>query len=869
MFTLIFSCVFLVAAAVAILIGALKGKKRAWQLSVTRIILTVISALLAALASSLTAYHGIGALIDTFVPAEIIAMMQDVPAAKPIIVALAAMMIAPLLFLLFYLIVRLIAMAFTGLITSGFIKITTKKKPETQQEPETAETAAAPTAEAGAEYYKKMFGEDKPVEVSAKKPKRFGLEKNSWVSALCGGLGGLLTFCVLCVPMVGTLDIVDDVASVPLHSLAQSDESGVMSMVAEAVDASANNAGSVTVKLVGGGLLYDAMTTYDVDGQLATLRNETGTVRAVANAVVVSTAEDSDKADAAQSVRDIGKAFNKSTILPVLLSDVTAAATDSWREGEDFYGISKPSFGADLDPLMMSMIEAFAQSDSVTIKEDVTTVANIAATLVEKDAFASFSKDPIALFAQEDTISAVLEDLLENPRLCVMVDGFADFGISVLMNTVNVPNDVEALYEQLGNDINNVYSDNEEELIALYSDLFDDYGIRTTEELVASAAKARLEGQDMNAWLAANLVADKNAYIESTEIISVNMITSGIPTVTDKEKEARAIAHSFNTIYALINDTKGDLDAKVLLKDLGPVLDSFAVTESIGPEKTGYILKALLQSKMVHDKIGLSSIEAADTAGSISKNSVDGGGYETMLGSLAKVVDVMEAANDPTKDTHAAVQKMLEDLTPQTAEVMQTVSTPKVVKNYGVPDQASKPIANMFSDTFGNLSEAKEAGMTDEEYEKEAAAVADMTNVLMSTGTGGKMFGDGGRTGGSAEQFVDNILNSKVMSQTLIDTVYEGGDEPKNDPLVSDRKMSQEERDALTASIDTKWQASDKSEQSKKELISIAAIMNVKIEITENGVQQIVDTPAPEQTPSPEQTPDNGAGQPTEEENVA
>lgn len=849
MFSVIFSCVFLVAAAIAILIGVLKGKKRAWQLSVTRMILTVVSALLSALASSLTAYYGISALIDTFVPADIIAMMQDVPTAKPIIVALAAMLVAPLLFLLFYLIIRLIAMAFTKMLTRVFVKITTKKKEAPAEEEKKPEQAESAPAEAGSEYYKKLFGEDTPVTVSAKKPKEFGLEKNSWVSALCGGLCGLLTLCVLAVPSVGSLGVIDDIASLPLHSLAEGDESGIVEMAANALDASANNAGTFTVELMGGGLLYDAMTTYSVDGQLATLRKETGTVRAVANAVVLSTDEEADKAEAAESVRDISGAFNKSAILPMLLSDIVGSAAEDWRDGEAFYGIEKPSFGESMDPLMMSLIESFANSDRETIKTDVETVTNITATLIEKDALASFGEDPLALFAQEDTISSVLLELLENPRLCVMVDGFADFGIAAVMNTVSIPDDIEPLYEEFKGTFMNVQAESAEELTALYSEVFDDYGIRADEELISGAVSAKLEGADMSAWLMSNVAADQKDYAEKTEIVSIEMITEGTPTITDKEKEAKAIAHSFNTIYTLMNDSQGSLDAKVLLKDLGPVLDAFKVTESIGPEKTGYILKALLQSEMVHDKIGLSAIEASDTAGSITKNSAEGG-YETMLNSLAKVVDVMEAANNPDMDTKKAVQAMLADLTPQTAEVMQTVSTPKVVKNYGVPDNAAAPVADMFSDTFGNLADAKENGMTDEEYEREAAAVADMTNVLMSTGDGGQMFGEGGRTGGSAEQFVDNILNSTVMSQTLVDTVYEGGEEPKNDPLVSDRQMSQEERDALTASLDAKWQESDKSEQSKKELIAIAAIMNVSVEITESGVQQVVEQPAPESAPA-------------------
>ena len=107
MYGLIFSGVFLFFAALFILVGALKSKKTAWQLSVTKIVLNFISAIIAALLASLIAWFGAGLVLDVFIDMfagmleiDIYALMEDVPSAKGAVTALAAMIIAPLLYLM-------------------------------------------------------------------------------------------------------------------------------------------------------------------------------------------------------------------------------------------------------------------------------------------------------------------------------------------------------------------------------------------------------------------------------------------------------------------------------------------------------------------------------------------------------------------------------------------------------------------------------------------------------------------------------------------------------------------------------------------------------------------------------------------------
>jgi leucyl-tRNA synthetase len=274
-----------------------------------------------------------------------------------------------------------------------------------------------------------------------------------------------------------------------------------------------------------------------------------------------------------------------------------------------------------------------------------------------------------------------------------------------------------------------------------------------------------------------------------------------------------------------------------MVGEMGGVLDTFALSESIGPEKTAYILKAMLQSGTVTKEIGFSTMEASDSADSISKNAAKKS-YAQMLNSLMLTVEMVEAASDINVNTAEAVEKMLNDLTPESAEVLKTITTPEVVKNYGVPEKSSKPTSELMGDTFENLAQAKEDGMSDEDYAKESSAVTNMMSVVMTSGKGA-IFGDRSATGTTAQQFVDDIMDSTVMADTIVEKVYAGGDEPVVDPLVSNRTMAQEESDSFIEALNNRWNASAKDEATKKEIISIASIMNVKVEITESGVQKV------------------------------
>ena len=835
LFFVIFSALFCFVAALFMLFGALKGRKYKWQLSFARIIVVLVSAIASAILAAVISNAAISLVLNLAITngwlLEVGELLAELPSGVGIATSLASMFIAPVLFLPLFYIIRPILNIFAKLIALLFAKIGKGKSKGTTDETHDENGRKIVRRK----HYKKRY-------------EALVAHYFNPLGALMGALCSLLVFCVLLVPMVGAIDVANDIlplVSDAVEDLAVSEESSeddtigmAVSLSFDAVNALDNSVGALTVKYTGGKLLYGAMTSGIVNGEMTSLNKEGAFLATVGDAAITAIDEEKSAEEKAAAIRDVSPAFDKSVVTRTLLSELCSAAGDSWAAGEDFHGIARPSLGGDFEAVFSAIIDVFATADSQNIKKDVHAITEAVAVVFESGVVADIQSDPMSVLGKEETTSALFAAFLADDRLDPMVDGFADFGVNILLDTIQTPNTREELYEGFVNAFLSINGDDAAALTVAYSDIFDDYGIRLDAETIAYAAECKLKGEDMNNWLFMHVAKNQEEFVAKTELISADMITGGVTPITNREHEADALAHAFAVVYGMVGDITGDsFNTKSLIGKFGPALDSFTMTETIGAGKTGLVLTAVLQSKTVHDQLGMSVIDATNTANSIVENSGKKD-YATIMASLTGIIDVLEAASDKGTSTKEAVEKMLDNLTPEAANVMQTMATPNVVKNYGVPENNAEPVANIISNTFGNLQEVPA-----EEYDKEAAAVTDMMNVMMamgSSGSNGTFGGEESDTQLSADEYVGNVMDSKAMSKTLVDTVYGEGDEPKVDPMNSGRNLGSNEKAELLESLNSKWAASPKDEATKRQIVAIAAMMNMVVEVTDAGVTEVV-----------------------------
>ena len=737
LFILIFSAIFCFFAGLFMLFGALKGRKYKWHLSLARIIVALISAVAAAMLATFLSNLVIRLVLNLAITngwfLEVGNILAELPTGVGVATALASMFVSPILFIPLFFIIKPILNIFGKLISRLIARASDGK---------TKKSGDAEAAEEGRKIVKRKHYKKRNEALIAHYFNPLG--------AALGALCSLLVFCIALVPIVGAIDVVNDI--VPLFSDTLMEEASEAEGATEnaamldiagtalaALNGLDNNVGALTIKYTGGKLLYGAMTTSVINGEMANLNKEGALLASVAEAAVIVLDEEEAPEEKAAAVRAVSPAFDRSVVTRTLISEFCTAAGETWDAGESFHGVARPQLGGDFEAITSAAIDVFATADSQNIKKDVHAITEAVAVLFESGAVGDLQNDPMSILGNEETTSALFAAFLENERLDPMVDGFADFGVNILLDTILTPNTREELYEEFVNGFTSVNGEDAETLTKAYSDIFDDYGIRLDAETVAYAAECKLNGEDMNNWLFMHVAKNKEEFVAKTELVSSDMITGGVTPITNRDHEADALAHAFAVVYGMTADLKGDsFNTKSLIGKFGPALDSFTMTETIGAEKTGLVLKAVLQSKTVHDQLGMSVIDATNTANSIIENSGKKD-YATIMESLTGIIEVLEAASDKGTSTKEAVDKMLDNLTPEAANVMQTMATPNVVKNYGVPENNAEPVANMISDTFGNLQDVPA-----EEYDKEAAAVADMMNVMMAMGSGGSSSTFGG-----------------------------------------------------------------------------------------------------------------------------
>lgn len=718
MFFIIFSLMFFFLASTAFFIGAVKGKRFVWQLSLSKIILNMLSIAISALLSFACAMAVAFVLWKTLDMLDLLKVVNDLGIGidvEGMIAVLCAALVGGALFLPIFAVTRCIMRLFLKLLTKLLLKITERKP--------------VPRA---------VLGEKR------RKYDEFRTARFNKMGALCGGICGLITLFVLFIPVVGTLNTVNDIS---YDALSASDHVAFQ-ITADALDASANNVGAKALKIFGGEAIFKGVT-YSEAGEGTT---------------------------------------------------------------------------------------------SLTLREDLVTAGQVVAAIVRHDVVSTLMDSPEDALADEEFVSEILLPVIKNPRLVHLIDLGTDFVIKEMMSSLSISQSTEPLYDEFLDEMNAVKGEDVESLTKEYTEVFDEYGIRTEKNTALLAAEASASGVGMRKWTIDNVVCDEQDFLSKTERVSINDVIDGRPEIVNAEKEARALAHVCAVALDFISgmDTS-DPDAETVFGEIGPVLDALVATESIGPERTKILLIGLLQSDMVHVDMGLSVLDGTDAAISMYENS-HGDGYRPLTLSLSSAFGAVEAASDDSKDTTAAVRNMLDDLTPSSSKVLQSISTPSVVMTYNVSERSAAPVSDILSDVFGNLSNAKEEGMSDDEYEKESVAVANMMDVLMTKDNGAtNTFGEDSATGLTAAEFVNNIMDSKVMSTTLVENVYDDGENANHNPLNRENGLNDNEKADVLSAITDRWEASDKSAETEKKLVSIAAVLNLSIERTDGGFAEIVE----------------------------
>ncbi len=802
---LIEEIVFLIIPLLFIGIGLLKGRKLKWQFTVSKVVIFVVSAILAAVVSAALC-NGISHILgDMFAEAgvfeellgEYADLMVEVATVRELLCALASMLVAPVIYLPVFGIFR----GILGLINRVFL---TKL------------------------YIKKEEGEESRLRVADKKKNYLGMG----LGALCG-----LVLCVaIMLPTVGGLSVAGTLS----HVLAEYIDDEQTAEAVEAItDAAELNTTSVLVTAFGGKAVYNLMTTYDVLGTKVSLAKEAKFFGAVEGLALSIADENGDNDHRASAVRRFADSFEKSNAFPMLVVDVIETAKHDWAEGKEFCGIEKPSFGEDHEDITDIFVACIERSSVETVKEDISDVAEVLAVVIENDGWDKIKNDPVQFIADEQTTAQILEICIGNDRMYPAIDDICDYGIIELFKSFEAYDNTDEAYLELLEEVKAAAMLEGEAVNDAIAIAIKNHGIAFDKALVSEAALSDMNESQLLAWFADNVTSSAEDFAAKTSIVTSSEITDGRAVLTDAHKEAMALSHVLATAVDIIGDmNNAEVKASDLAKKLGPVLDAISATETFGFEKTSLFLKGILQSKKIYSEIGFTMLEATNVADKILAGA-ESKGFESMLLSLGQIVEVVSAASE-SSDIKEVVGNLVTDLTPESAEVIGSVMTTETLQNFGVAEETAEVASGMLSNMLTNLSEKKDE-MDEETLAKETEAVKDIVNIMMDSTVSGGTFGEDGTTGADIDKYVDNIMGSEVVADTIINAVYGDSDTPTLDPLNTGRELSDDELEGVEDYLNEQWNslsAEDKQNlDMEKLLVSIGAMINANVTITAGGVQ--------------------------------
>lgn len=310
--------------------------------------------------------------------------------------------------------------------------------------------------------------------------------------------------------------------------------------------------------------------------------------------------------------------------------------------------------------------------------------------------------------------------------------------------------------------------------------------------------------------------------------------------------EARAEAERIAEMLALAGEIFGgnfsDINYRLLLKNIGKVLDKMSEMKIFGSEATARLLEAIFQSDEFKNSLGL-PVDMVDkhVQDIISSAQRDDNSYSSITKSVAGMLDMMEKVSNNNLDKEekiAATKELIQDMTPANAELLSTMATPEMMKDYVKNDDTAETVSKSVSTLFTSMAEYKTDD--EEEYKKEAGAVNTILNLAMegAESENKSLFTEYDESGNvtsvgkldaTAEEFVTLIAGSSVVSKTVDETANGDDENPFGiNPSEEDESVL---TDALVNHYDSEKDNlnDEEREELKQTLENIAKLTNITV----------------------------------------
>lgn len=275
---------------------------------------------------------------------------------------------------------------------------------------------------------------------------------------------------------------------------------------------------------------------------------------------------------------------------------------------------------------------------------------------------------------------------------------------------------------------------------------------------------------------------------ERSCVVTLDVILSHVHSYkdsTDLESEAQQISDVFATAADLFSNGFDNKTYDELISDMGKLLDKMNNTEVFGSDVINDVMKAILQSESVKDEMGLTSNEASTFSDKLTNLIDEEYTYTDATNTVSTTINMINAVKDENitkEERRENTQKLIEDLDPGKADMISSMVTASSMQKYGASEEKAQSVSNSVSDLFNNMANFS-SDVGSEAYQQEADAVNTVLDLAMKGSDSDddrRLFGEDGegKLDTNADDFVSLVINSEVVSATMISAAQMGEENP-------------------------------------------------------------------------------------------
>ena len=334
------------------------------------------------------------------------------PAIEELLLALPVTLIAPLVFLIFFFILRIIFRIIAGFVSKIFF-------PKKEKMP------------------MKLIG--MPL----------------------GLVRGFMTAMVIMVVLGGLINTVDDITDVIIEQ-----ESEQLADIKETVEDVEPYLSIVTddpiIKMLDStNFVYDHLTSFDFKDEKVVFGEEMVSI-VEAGIYIMPIAKNTEISQWSEKEFELLDGFvarfGDSRILTEVSAELLSSACEKWANGEAFMGITPPTVDEMIDPLVISLFNSFKDSTAETVVEDMSTFVDVLQVIDKYEILTKMQGESVDVMSllSGDFISDFLTVISGNERFSALIPEISNLSMRMLASALELPENAEAVY---GNVTENICQD--------------------------------------------------------------------------------------------------------------------------------------------------------------------------------------------------------------------------------------------------------------------------------------------------------------------------------------------------------------------------------------------------------------------------